>query len=322
MVPVSKCNNIRSCLIDENTDTNRFGRVIEYYDCDGTVTEAAADLDKIHKKYEVSYDKNSDLMYENDDIRLCTMQRAIPKQRLGITLAYHKQRRVHYLRLTDRSLSSLVYRACLKDYDRIVSLNEIITENDAPDEFKRRFCLDENHSVQLLVCNPATYKRYKSNSEALHNDLPTVQQLVPSLCYDEKKTLISQQRPIIYLANDRLEYAKHRPIDFSILMREKGSLECHQFFDKTIDWMSVKPFMSSVNRLVIDLKEFTNLRQLVLCDKNSQYISQNDPKVVHRLTHLSFLYKSKFTTPQYLAHDVFSGAFPSLRHVDLGCINS
>ncbi|CAF1396945.1 unnamed protein product [Adineta ricciae] len=134
---------------------------------------------------EVSYDKNSDLMYENDDIRLCTMQRAIPKQRLGITLAYHKQRRVHYLRLTDRSLSSLVYRACLKDYDRIVSLNEIITENDAPDEFKRRFCLDENHSVQLLVCNPATYKRYKSNSEALHNDLPTVQQLVPSLCYDD-----------------------------------------------------------------------------------------------------------------------------------------
>ena len=52
-----------------------------------------------------------------------------------------------------------------------------------------------------------------------------------------------------------------------------------QFSIKTMDWILVKPFMSSINRLVTDtsndigLKEFTNLQQLVLCNKNSQHIS-------------------------------------------------
>ena len=64
------------------------------------------------------------------------MQRTISKQRLNITLAYHKRQRIHYLRLTDRSVSTLAYRAGLKDYHRIISLDEIIIENDAPDEFK------------------------------------------------------------------------------------------------------------------------------------------------------------------------------------------
>ncbi|CAF1596994.1 unnamed protein product [Adineta ricciae] len=275
------------------------------------------------------------------------MQRAIVKQRLGITLAYHKRRRVHYLRLIDRSLFSLAYRAGLKDYDRIISLNGIIIENDTPDKFKRRFCLDGSYSIQLLVCNRATYEHYKSNSKALHSGFPTVQQLVPvyattisdsdkdipMIHFDEQSRKgnilfvghyedceeLKEQYTTDQLSRERSsQYVKHGPLDFSTLM----------LLDKTMNWILVKSFISSINRLVIDtsndidLKEFANLQQLVLCNKNSQHISQIDPKVVHHLTHLSFLCGSKFIPPQYLAHNVFSAALPSLRHVDLGCINS
>ncbi len=124
-------------------------------------------------------DENMSLTYENDDIRLCTMQRAIPQQLLGVYFRYHSKQRIHYIEIIEEFRSSLAQRAGIKNYDRIISLNGINILNDTPNHLDKRFDTERHLPVQMLVCSPATYEHYKVNNQLLHSDLPTVQHLQP-----------------------------------------------------------------------------------------------------------------------------------------------
>ncbi len=124
-------------------------------------------------------DENISLIYEKDDIRLCTMQRAIPQQLLGVQFRYYRQQRFHYIKLVEDLQLSLGRRVGIKNYDRIIFLNGVNIENDTVDQFMERFDAQQHLPVQMLVCSPATYAHYKDNNKLLHNDLPTVQRLKP-----------------------------------------------------------------------------------------------------------------------------------------------
>ena len=119
------------------------------------------------------------MTYINDDIRLCTMQRAIPEQRLGIVLGYFAPQRFHYIELIEDLPSSLARRAGLKSYDQMIFLNGVNIENDSRTQFDHRFDIDRHLPVQMLVCSPATYEHYKANQKIFHFNLPTIQRLKP-----------------------------------------------------------------------------------------------------------------------------------------------
>ncbi|CAF5045256.1 unnamed protein product [Rotaria sp. Silwood1] len=115
------------------------------------------------------------------------MQRAIPQQKIGVSLPYFAQKRFHYVKLTADLPSSLARRAGLKNYDRIIFLNGINIENDTYDQFDLRFETARHLPVQMLVCSPATYEYYKTNKKQFHIDLPTIQHLTPVFATSSNK---------------------------------------------------------------------------------------------------------------------------------------
>lgn len=107
------------------------------------------------------------------------MQRAIPKQLLGIGLHYYPPEKFHFVKLTQDLPSSLARRAGMKSYDRVVFFNGINIANDSFQVFSDRFDVRRDLPVQMLVCDPATYAHYKANNKTFRCDLPTVQHLKP-----------------------------------------------------------------------------------------------------------------------------------------------
>ncbi|CAF3804948.1 unnamed protein product [Rotaria sp. Silwood1] len=97
--------------------------------------------------------------------------------------------------------------------------------------------------------------------------------------------------------------------------------------DDKIDPVLMKFYAPYVNRLIIrtlinyDFNEFHNLHALILCVENSQHLPQIQPNIMPNLMRLSFFLGSNFTPPKQLICDIFSNRFPSLRHVNLGCID-
>ncbi|CAF5064838.1 unnamed protein product, partial [Rotaria sp. Silwood1] len=79
-----------------------------------------------------SIDENIDLIYEKDDIRLCTIQRAVPQQKLGFCVYYHRKEHFHYIEFYNNWELSLAYQAGIKNFDRIIELNGINIEKDTP----------------------------------------------------------------------------------------------------------------------------------------------------------------------------------------------
>jgi len=97
-----------------------------------------------------SIDENISLIYEEDDTRLCTIQRAIPKQKLGFTLCYCRRESFHYIKFYDDFESSLAYRAGIRNFDRIIELNSENIENDTEPQLSHRFNIDRHLPVQML----------------------------------------------------------------------------------------------------------------------------------------------------------------------------
>jgi C-terminal processing protease CtpA/Prc len=119
-------------------------------------------------------DENTSLTYITDDIRLCTIQRAIPEQPLGIVLHYHRHECFHYVKLTDDYESTLAFPSGIKSFDRVIECNGINIEDDSSENFKKKIDGIGTQLFQLLVCNPATYAHYKKNNKHLHSKLDTV----------------------------------------------------------------------------------------------------------------------------------------------------
>jgi hypothetical protein len=135
-------------------------------------------------------DENVDLTYDNDDIRLCTIQRSKPRQLIDITFYYYRQDQFYYIRLRHDYESTLAYRAGLRNFDRIISINGINVEQYTPKQYAEFFKAQRHLPVQMLVCNPATYAYYKSNDIPLHENLPTVQRLRPVFDQSCRRNLV------------------------------------------------------------------------------------------------------------------------------------
>ncbi|CAF4419276.1 unnamed protein product, partial [Rotaria sp. Silwood2] len=446
-------------------------------------------------------DENINLTYTDDDIRLCTMQRAVPQQRIGVYFHYFAPQRFHYIKLTEDAPSSLARRAGLKNYDRIIFLNGVNIENDNYDQFYYRFDTERHLPVQMLVCSPATYEHYKTNKKLFHNDLTTIQRLKPvyatstsdsdtdmstvsvdnsifcavqwensiivsivpqsaifkspeftasnDVCFIETKgqyrkgqiifkgsrndceqlkmssispdigdisstltnpfvrtasnALVSTTNPsheftdgksitsldatitsssskssqkleidtmqsqiTIRDANDDTKIRPNIDLIQHIQDRICSTLEdlpnelfyylftfigiqhlyktfwglnsrlnnifqsCYNLsliLDEKVDLLLIKLYAPYVIRLITktsidcDFSQFSNLHTVVLCNTNPSLMAQIQSKMIPNLTHLSFLLGSKFTLPHQLVCDVFSNKIPSLRHVNLGCID-
>ena len=93
--------------------------------------------------------------------------------------------------------------------------------------------------------------------------------------------------------------------------------------DKT-NQLSIKSFAPRITQLIIDtskacdLTEYSNLQSLILCDGDTKHLRQLQPNNLPNLRRLSFLLGSKFVPSKELVCGVFSNAFPSLCHVNLG----
>ncbi len=118
--------------------------------------------------------KSTPLIYFRDDIRLCTIQRVIPEQPLGIFLHYHRHERFHYIKLSDDYQSTLAFCAGIKPFDRVIEYNGINIENDSAETFQKTIDDIRDQPFQLLVCDPVTYAYYKKNHKHLHSKLDTI----------------------------------------------------------------------------------------------------------------------------------------------------
>lgn len=95
-------------------------------------------------------------------------------------------------------------------------------------------------------------------------------------------------------------------------------------FNENANQPSMLPYLSYVTQLIIDtsnscnLRQFSNLQSLILCNSNDKHLQQLQPMNVPYLRRLSFLLGSKFVPSAKLITQIFSNGFPSLDHVNLG----
>jgi hypothetical protein len=81
--------------------------------------------------------------------------------------------------LTDESNSTLALCAGIKLFDRIIECNGVNIEGDSEEDLSIRIDKLNVLTIQLLVCNPATYNYYKSKNKHIHSNLPTVKYMKP-----------------------------------------------------------------------------------------------------------------------------------------------
>ncbi|CAF4743106.1 unnamed protein product [Rotaria sp. Silwood1] len=188
LVPLSKLADIKAQGTGADINVTDFGCIIAYLDNSGNIQKTSDwgfdPPEMVQALIETNYDLASvdetiSLNYEEDDIRLCTMQRAIPEQKLGFFSCYHRKERFHYVKFYGDWKSSLAYRAGIKNFDRIIALNDTNIEKDTPYQVDKRFNTNRHLPVQMLVCSPATYIHYRSTGKLLQSDLSTVQHLKP-----------------------------------------------------------------------------------------------------------------------------------------------
>ncbi|CAF2710281.1 unnamed protein product [Rotaria sp. Silwood2] len=189
LVPVNNIVDLKAKLINTTIHVTDFGLVIKYLNnrdeikqMSGTGTDPPVIIQRwVAKHYSspAAADENTNLKYIKDDIRLCTIQRAIPQQLIGVHFHYFAPQRFHYMKLIDDLPSSLAHRAGLKSYDRIIFFNDKNIENETDEQFRHRFNTERHLPVQMLVCSPATYAHYKANKKIFHCNLRTIRYLKP-----------------------------------------------------------------------------------------------------------------------------------------------
>lgn len=108
---------------------------------------------------------------------MCRIQRSQSNELIGIYRFYNSQGNFHYVKLFDQYEETLAYRAGIRNYDRLISINGFNIENETFEQITKRFQNSLNNPLEILVCNPSTFHFYKSNQRILHSNLPTVQHL-------------------------------------------------------------------------------------------------------------------------------------------------
>ncbi|CAF4630629.1 unnamed protein product [Rotaria sp. Silwood1] len=107
LVPLSKLADIKAQGTGSDINVTDFGCIIAYLDNSGNIQKTSDwgfdPPEMVQALIETNYDLASvdetiSLNYEEDDIRLCTMQRAISEQKLGFFSCYHRKERFHYVK--------------------------------------------------------------------------------------------------------------------------------------------------------------------------------------------------------------------------------
>ena len=174
------------------------------------------------------------MTYDGDDIRLCMMQRATPEQLMGIRFCYSRRHRLHYIRLTDASQSSLAYRAGIRNYDRIITINGINVEHETRAGLEQCYDRRRDLAVEILVCSPATYAHYKSNGMHLYCDLSSVQRLKPVINAAGQDEGVAQLADRSIFASFRME----RQFKFTDQFSTRGNVLYHSLGRNYLDFDS------------------------------------------------------------------------------------
>lgn len=159
-------------------------------------------------------DENTNLTYEHDDIRLCTIQRLTSDQRLGTVMLQNRNYQFYFIQLCSNQYTDLLNRSGLKNFDRIISINGVNIEQKTLLELIRFVRQQQHLPVQLLVCSPSTYEHYKLNHSPLHEHLPTVQRCKP-VFYTKSSSPIT---------SDKLYYIVYVPENESIVILPQSAI--------------------------------------------------------------------------------------------------
>ncbi|CAF3664815.1 unnamed protein product [Rotaria sordida] len=207
LVPYDKISIIKRYEKGEKISITNCYRIIEYRDEKGKVRRASTygqnpseklsnwinkqygRIDKYIFSNELSLiaiigpaaiDKYTTLVYVEDDIRLCTMQRSNLDHLIGLSYQFHNFEHFYYIEsLKDESNSKLAFCAGVKCFDRVIEFNGVNIEGDSEDELLNRIDKSNVLTIQLLVCSPATYAHYKSKNKHIHSNLETVKVMRP-----------------------------------------------------------------------------------------------------------------------------------------------
>lgn len=137
-------------------------------------------------------DDNTTLVYTADDIRLCTMQLSSVNRSIGIIMEYHKHEEFYYVKPVDNFHSTLAFRAGVQLYDKLIEINGTSVGNIKDKRILQHLINRYGFTIQLLLCDPATYEYFKTNKKQLHSNLDTVKLLKPIGNNQSKKFLFDK----------------------------------------------------------------------------------------------------------------------------------
>lgn len=130
----------------------------------------------------------------NEDIRLCTINRADASDAFGIELNFHRKEQFHSLSITpgrDNGPSSKIFYfseilisilssidaevAGIKNEDRLIEINGQNIQTFDHDQVTQRIrAVKYPEPLQMLVANVPTYDYYKQQQKLIHRGLPNV----------------------------------------------------------------------------------------------------------------------------------------------------
>ena len=97
----------------------------------------------------------------------------------GILMIYHKHEQFYYVKPVDNFQNTLAAHAGVKPYDRLIEINGTNVENIADKRIIQFLMSRSGRTIQLLLCNPATFEYHKRNKRQIHSNLDTVKLMKP-----------------------------------------------------------------------------------------------------------------------------------------------
>ncbi|CAF1230905.1 unnamed protein product [Rotaria sordida] len=119
----------------------------------------------------------------NEDIRLCTIDRADSADTFGIELNYHRREQFHSLSIipgrdNERSNAEV---AGVKTDDRLIEINGQNIQNLSHEQITQRIrAIKHPDPLEVLVADVPTFEYYKQQQKLIHRGLPNVKVMPPN----------------------------------------------------------------------------------------------------------------------------------------------
>ncbi|CAF4312380.1 unnamed protein product [Rotaria socialis] len=106
------------------------------------------------------------------EIRICTLNNLNIHEQLGFGFHYHKQQRFHYILLTAHDHISLAQLSGLRNFDRIIEMNDKNVEDIVGwEQLQEQFCSlmnrNPNDPIKFTMLDPNSYNSYKQSNKTL-----------------------------------------------------------------------------------------------------------------------------------------------------------